>query len=237
MSSDFFKGMRHGIPIALGYLSVSFGFGILAVNMGLTVAQAVGISVTNLTSAGQVMGVTVIAAGGSLFEMALTQLVINLRYALMGLSLSRKLDSSFNTPRRMLVSYGITDEIFAVASAQPKKVSPQYMYGLILVSFLGWSIGTFIGAFSGQILPQSIINAMGIVLYGMFIAIVIPVAKRRKVTATEAAGTEKRVYAVATEEGVMLFSADVQICAYHGKQRICYHNQRCRRFRTGSNAL
>ena len=80
----------------------------------------------------------------------------------------------------MLVSYGITDEIFAVASAQPKKVSPQYMYGLILVSFLGWSIGTFIGAFSGQILPQSIINAMGIVLYGMFIAIVIPVAKRRK---------------------------------------------------------
>ena len=170
--------MRHGIPIALGYLSVSFGFGILAVNMGLTVAQAVGISVTNLTSAGQVMGVTVIAAGGSLFEMALTQLVINLRYALMGLSLSRKLDSSFNTPRRMLVSYGITDEIFAVASAQPKKVSPQYMYGLILVSFLGWSIGTFIGAFSGQILPQSIINAMGIVLYGMFIAIVIPVAKR-----------------------------------------------------------
>ena len=165
--------MRHGIPIALGYLSVSFGFGILAVNMGLTVAQAVGISVTNLTSAGQVMGVTVIAAGGSLFEMALTQLV-------MGLSLSRKLDSSFNTPRRMLVSYGITDEIFAVASAQPKKVSPQYMYGLILVSFLGWSIGTFIGAFSGQILPQSIINAMGIVLYGMFIAIVIPVAKRRK---------------------------------------------------------
>lgn len=180
MSSDFFKGMRHGIPIALGYLSVSFGFGILAVNMGLTVAQAVGISVTNLTSAGQVMGVTVIAAGGSLFEMALTQLVINLRYALMGLSLSRKLDSSFNTPRRMLVSYGITDEIFAVASAQPKKVSPQYMYGLILVSFLGWSIGTFIGAFSGQILPQSIINAMGIVLYGMFIAIVIPVAKRKK---------------------------------------------------------
>ena len=168
--------MRHGIPIALGYLSVSFGFGILAVNMGLTVAQAVGISVTNLTSAGQVMGVTVIAAGGSLFEMALTQLVINLRYALMGLSLSRKLDSSFNTPRRMLVSYGITDEIFAVASAQPKKVSPQYMYGLILVSFLG----SFIGAFSGQILPQSIINAMGIVLYGMFIAIVIPVAKRKK---------------------------------------------------------
>ena len=159
MSSDFFKGMRHGIPIALGYLSVSFGFGILAVNMGLTVAQAVGISVTNLTSAGQVMGVTVIAAGGSLFEMALTQLVINLRYALMGLSLSRKLDSSFNTPRRMLVSYGITDEIFAVASAQKKK---------------------FIGAFSGQILPQSIINAMGIVLYGMFIAIVIPVAKRKK---------------------------------------------------------
>lgn len=172
--------MRHGIPIALGYLSVSFGFGIMAVRMGISAAAAVGISVTNLTSAGQAMGVTIIAAGGSLFEMAMTQLIINLRYALMGLSLSPKLDDSFTTPKRMLAAYGITDEIFAVASSQPHKLTPSYMYGLIFSAFLGWSGGTFIGAYAGQIMPQNVIDAMGIVLYGMFIAIIIPASKKKK---------------------------------------------------------
>lgn len=172
--------MRHGIPIALGYLSVSFGFGIMAVRMGISAAAAVGISVTNLTSAGQAMGVTIIAAGGSLFEMAMTQLIINLRYALMGLSLSPKLDDSFTTPKRMLAAYGITDEIFAVASSQPHKLTPPYMYGLIFSAFLGWSGGTFIGAYAGQIMPQNVIDAMGIVLYGMFIAIIIPASKKKK---------------------------------------------------------
>lgn len=172
--------MRHGIPIALGYLSVSFGFGIMAVRMGISAAAAVGISVTNLTSAGQAMGVTIIAAGGSLFEMAMTQLIINLRYALMGLSLSPKLDDSFTTPKRMLAAYGITDEIFAVASSQPHKLTPSYMYGLIFSAFLGWSGGTFIGAYAGQIMPRNVIDAMGIVLYGMFIAIIIPASKKKK---------------------------------------------------------
>ena len=172
--------MRHGIPIALGYLSVSFGFGIMAVRMGISAAAAVGISVTNLTSAGQAMGVTIIAAGGSLIEMAMTQLIINLRYALMGLSLSPKLDDSFTTPKRMLAAYGITDEIFAVASSQPHKLTPSYMYGLIFSAFLGWSGGTFIGAYAGQIMPRNVIDAMGIVLYGMFIAIIIPASKKKK---------------------------------------------------------
>lgn len=180
MKSQFFKGVAHGVPIALGYLSVSFGFGIMAVRAGLTIAQAVGISVTNLTSAGQAVGVAIIAAGGTLVEMALTQLVINIRYALMGISLSQKLDSSFTTPHRLIASFGITDEIFAVASAKQGRVTPSYMYGLIAISWLGWSGGTLLGSAAGQLLPARITDAMGIVLYGMFIAIIIPAARQKK---------------------------------------------------------
>lgn len=176
----FLKGMYHGIPIALGYLSVSFGFGIMAVKAGLSIAAAVGISVTNLTSAGQAAGVTVIAAGGTLVEMILTQFVINIRYALMGLSLSQKLDKSFTTPKRLIASFGITDEIFAVASAYPGRLSPYYMYGLITVAFIGWGGGTLLGSAAGQFLPQNITDAMGIVLYGMFLAIIIPPAKKHR---------------------------------------------------------
>ncbi|MBR5872164.1 MAG: AzlC family ABC transporter permease [Oscillospiraceae bacterium] len=179
MKSDFIKGIRDGIPICLGYLSVSFGFGILAVGLGLSVLSAVGISMTNLTSAGQVAGVGIIAAGGSLIEMALTQLVINIRYSLMGISLSQKLDGSFNTAHRMIASFGITDEIFAVAVSQ-KSVSPFYMYGLIIISSIGWVSGTFLGAAAGNILPASVSSAMGIVLYGMFLAIIIPPSKKEK---------------------------------------------------------
>lgn len=179
MKTDFLKGIRDGIPICLGYLSVSFGFGILAVGLGLSILSAVGISLTNLTSAGQVAGVGIIAAGGSLLEMALTQLVINIRYSLMGISLSQKLDGSFNTFHRMVASFGITDEIFAVAVSQ-KSVSPFYMYGLTVISALGWVSGTFLGAAAGNILPSSISSAMGIVLYGMFLAIIIPPAKKEK---------------------------------------------------------
>ncbi len=180
MGSQFRKGLLHGIPIALGYLSVSFGFGITAVRAGLSVFEAVMISVTNLTSAGQAAGVEIIAAAGTLLEMALTQLVINIRYSLMGISLSQKLDKSFTVPHRLLASYGITDEIFAVASAQIHPVTPAYMYGLILIAFLGWSTGTFLGAAAGEILPEIITDAMGIVLYGMFIAIIIPPSRKKK---------------------------------------------------------
>lgn len=180
MRSDFLKGMTHGIPIALGYISVSFGFGIAAVRAGLSVAAAVGISASNLTSAGQAAGVEIIAAGGTLIELALSQLVINLRYSLMGLSLSQKLDESFTVPHRLLASYGITDEIFAVAAAQPGKLKPSYMYGLILISALGWTGGTLLGAVAGQALPQMFTAAMGILLYGMFIAIIIPPSRKSR---------------------------------------------------------
>lgn len=179
MKSDFLKGAKDGLPICFGYLSVSFGFGILAVSLGLSVLSAVGISLTNLTSAGQVAGVGIIAAGGSLFEMALTQLIINIRYSLMGISLSQKLDEKFSTFHRLLASFGITDEIFAVAVAQ-KSVSPFYMYGLISVSALGWVTGTFLGAFAGNVLPSSVSGALGIVLYGMFLAIILPPAKTNR---------------------------------------------------------
>ena len=179
MKKDFLKGIKDGIPICLGYLSVSFGFGILAVGLGLSVLSAVGISMTNLTSSGQVAGVGIIAAGGSLIEMALTQLVINIRYSLMGISLSQKLDKSFNTFHRLAAAFGITDEIFAVAVSQ-KSVSPFYMYGLIGISALGWVFGTFLGASAGNILPASVSNAMGIVLYGMFLAIIIPPAREHR---------------------------------------------------------
>lgn len=180
MRSQFTKGFSHGIPILLGYLTVSFGFGIAAVRSGLTVFEATVISMTNLTSAGQAAGIGIIAAGGTLAEMALSQLVINIRYSLMALSLSQKLDSSFTMPHRLMAAYGITDEIFAVASAQPNKIKPSYMYGLIAAGFAGWTLGTFMGSAAGSILPEDINSAMGILLYGMFIAIVIPNARKHK---------------------------------------------------------
>lgn len=179
MKSDFFRGMSHGIPIALGYLSVSFGFGIKAVSAGLSVFSATAISATNLTSAGQAAGVDIIAVGGTLIEMILVQLTINIRYSLMALSLSQKLDGKFSLPHRLVASYGITDEIFAVCSAQKQKLTPAYMYGIIFISAVGWITGTALGAAAGQLLPESISSALGIVLYGMFMAIIIPPARKQ----------------------------------------------------------
>ena len=178
MNKPFFRGLRDGIPIALGYFSVSFGFGILCINLGLSILTAAAISLTNLTSAGQVAGVGIIAAGGTLIEMVLTQLVINLRYSLFAISLSQKLDSSFTTPHRIAASFGITDEIFAVTYAQEGKVKPAYMYGVILISALGWVGGATLGAAMGQILPEMVSSAMGIMLYCMFLATCVPPARK-----------------------------------------------------------
>ena len=180
MKQHFTRGLLHGIPIALGYLSVSFGFGILAVRAGLAVWQATLISAACVTSAGQVAGVELLASGGGLAELALVQLTINLRYALMSLSLSQKTAESFSLPKRLLASFGITDEIFAVCAAEPVPLTFSYMAGVILVSVAGWLAGTALGAAAGEILPERISAALGIVLYGMFIAIVIPAARRRR---------------------------------------------------------
>ena len=178
LKNQFLRGASHGIPIMLGYLSVSFGFGILAVKSGLSIFSAAAVSASNLTSAGQAAGVAIIADGGTLLEMILSQLVINIRYALMAISLSQKLDSSFSLPKRLLAAFGITDEIFAVASSQLEKVTASYMFGLISVSFIGWTTGTVLGASAGKLLPDSVSNAMGIVLYGMFLAIIIPPSRK-----------------------------------------------------------
>lgn len=180
MRKAFMKGLSDGVPIGLGYFSVAMGFGILAINLKISAFFAWLISATNLTSAGQAAGVEVIAAGGTLIEMALTQLVINLRYSLMGFSLTQKLDNSFTTPKRLVLSMGITDEIYAMAISQKGKIPPAYMTGLIIIPFIGWTSGTVVGAFASQILPEIISDVMGIMLYGMFIAVFVPASKKSK---------------------------------------------------------
>ncbi|MBQ8556647.1 MAG: AzlC family ABC transporter permease [Clostridia bacterium] len=180
MNKLFRKGVKHGLPIGLGYLSVSFPFGMACVQSGLEPLQALLISMTNLTSAGQFAGLPLMVAQASLFEMALTQFVINLRYALMGLSLSQKMGPDMNTPRRMFFAFANTDEIFAVASAQPEKLHHVYLYGLMLMPYIGWASGTLLGAVAGQLLPEFVRTALGIAIYGMFLAIILPPARKEK---------------------------------------------------------
>lgn len=179
--NEFKRGIIDGIPIALGYLAVSFTFGIEASKNGLTILQATLLSLTNLTSAGQFAGLGIIVAGATYIEMAFTQLIINLRYCLMSCSLSQKLDGNAPFFHRFFMSYGITDEIFGICSAKAKSLSPFYCYGAICVASPGWALGTFLGALSGELLPARMLSALGVALYGMFIAIVIPPAKESKV--------------------------------------------------------
>lgn len=181
--NDFKRGIIDGIPICLGYLSVSFAFGIFSIESGLEVWQAVLISMTCVTSAGQLAAVPIIAAAGGLLELAISQLVINMRYALMSISLSQKLDEGVRLPDRLAIAFINTDEVFAVASGQKGRVSKWYMYGLMLTPWLGWSSGTLIGAVAGNILPAIVTSALGVAIYGMFIAIVVPEAKKSRPTA------------------------------------------------------
>lgn len=176
----FVRGMKDGAPIALGYLSVSFTFGLMAVSGGLSWWEATIISMTNMTSAGQFAGLGIMMAGGPLAEMAVSQFIINLRYALMSLSLSQKVDASISGVYRWLIGFGNTDEIFAVAMSNEKQVGRKYMFGLILTPYLGWSAGTLFGALLGNVLPESIRSALGIAIYGMFLAIIIPQMKEKR---------------------------------------------------------
>ena len=180
---DFIRGAKDGMPICLGYLSVSFAFGIFAVGSGLTALQALLMSMTNVTSAGQFAAVPIIAAGGTLVELALIQLVINARYALMSLSLSQKLGEDIRLRDRFLIAFVNTDEVFAVASAQAEPVTRRYMFGLILTPYIGWSTGTILGALAGDILPVMLVSALGVAIYGMFVAIVLPSMKKHRPTA------------------------------------------------------
>ena len=176
----FGRGLKNGIPIALGYLSVSFAFGMMAVESGMSPWLALLISMTNLTSAGQVAGTELIAAGGTYLEIFVTTIVINLRYALMSLSLSQKLDEMMPKLARILLPFGNTDEIFAVAMQQNGVVTASYLSGLIVMPYIGWSVGTILGATMMSLLPEILRGALGLALYGMFIAIIIPVTKRKK---------------------------------------------------------
>lgn len=182
-NNSFKKGLIDGLPICMGYLSVAFAFGIFAVGSGLDIMQAVLISMTNVTSAGQLAAVPIIAGGGTLIEIAASQLVINLRYALMSVSLSQKLGKNVSVLDRFIIAFVNTDEVFAVASSKYGTVGKRYMYGLILTPYIGWSIGTLVGAAAGNVLPASIVSALGIAIYGMFTAIVIPEAKKDRSTA------------------------------------------------------
>ena len=180
----FREGLRDGVPIGLGYLSVSFGLGIAAVAAGLSPLIALIISMTNETSAGQKAGLDLIAdclpLAEGILTMILSQFIINLRYSLMGISLSQRLDGSFTTPWRMLLAFSITDEIFAVASTKKEMVGVYYFAGLGCIPYIGWAAGTLLGALAGTLLPETVRGCLGLMLYGMFIAIIIPPARRER---------------------------------------------------------
>lgn len=177
---NFKRGIQDGIPIGLGYFAVSFTFGMMAVSGGLTAWQAVLISLTNLTSAGQFAGLGIIVAGGSMWEMALTQLVINLRYCLMSFSLSQKLEKNISAGHRLAVAFGVTDEIFGVSASQEGRLSPWYNYGVMSMAIPGWTLGTLVGAVLGNVLPGFLVSALNVAIYGMFLAVIIPPAKKNK---------------------------------------------------------
>ena len=179
----YLKGIKNGMPICLGYLAVSFTLGITAKNAGMTAWQAMLTSLTVNASAGQYAGFTVIAAGGSYLEMAIMELVANARYLLMSCSLSQKFGPETRLLHRMLVGFDVTDEIFGVAVSVPDKLNPFYNYGMMTVAIPGWGFGTFFGVIMGNILPASVVSALSVGLYGMFIAIIIPPARKNKILA------------------------------------------------------
>ena len=183
MRKQFREGLLDGLPICLGYLSVSFAFGIFAVSSGLGVFETLLLSMTNVTSAGQFAAVPLIAGGGALLELAAVQMVINARYALMGVSLSQAFGADIRQRDRFLLAFVNTDEVFAVATSNGRSVSRAYMYGLILLPYLGWSLGTLLGASAGDILPRMLVSALGVAIYGMFVAIVVPGTKKNRYAA------------------------------------------------------
>ncbi|NDL67614.1 AzlC family ABC transporter permease [Anaerotalea alkaliphila] len=180
MKNDFSTGLRHGVPIGLGYISVSFTYGILAAGGGMPIGLVVLMSMTNLTSAGQFAGTLLLFSSAGYLELLLATMVINSRYALMSLSLAQKVSAGLSRPHRALMSFGITDETFTVASLEEKEVTFPYMAGLMSIPYLGWALGTFLGAAADALLTPRMQSAAGIALYGMFIALVLPVAKRSR---------------------------------------------------------
>lgn len=179
-TDEFLRGVNQGLPITLGYIPVAFTFGMMAVNGGIPVWTAILISLTNLTSAGQFAGASLLIANGSLFEIALATFVINIRYMLMSLSLSQKISSKMPMLKRCTMAFGITDEIFTVASLEKGEITFAYMIGLTVCPYFGWALGTALGAMITSMLPKALQSSMGIALYAMFIALIIPSTKKSK---------------------------------------------------------
>ena len=177
---EYTFGVQAGLPVGMGYFSVSFGFGAMAVAQGLKALDATLISLTNLTRAGQVAGLTLIVAAATLWEMVLTQLVINSRYALMSLALSQRMGEKIGLVPRLFIAFFNTDEIFALAMARREPLTVPYLLGLGTLPIVGWTLGTLCGALAGSVLPMSIRAALGVMLYGMFVAIVVPPAKKER---------------------------------------------------------
>ena len=173
-------GIRRGLPVGLGYFSVSFGFGALAANQGVSAVEAGVMSALNLTSAGQFAGLTLVIAGAGLWEVILTQLVINSRYALMSIALSQRMGERIGFFQRLLIAFFNTDEVFALAMAEKQPLTTPFLLGLGLLPLVGWTGGTLLGALAGSILPELLRDALGVMLYGMFIAIVIPPARKER---------------------------------------------------------
>ena len=178
----FLRGMRDGIPIGLGYFAVAFALGIKASAAAITPLQSFWMSMLNVTSAGEAAAIALLGVGTTYIELAFTQLVINIRYLLMSCALSQKIAPETSVLHRLLIGYGVTDEIFGISMAEPS-LSPYYSYGAILVAAPSWAIGTLLGALLGNILPAAATSALGVALYAMFLAIILPPARKSRVIA------------------------------------------------------
>ncbi len=181
--SCFVRGLRDGIPICLGYFAVAFTLGIAARRAGLTPLQAGLASLLTNASAGQHAGFTVIAENGTYLEMAIMILVANARYLLMSCALTQKLSPDTGLIPRLIIGFDVTDEIFGVSIAQPGRLNPWYTYGVICAALPGWSSGTALGVVVGNLLPGDLVSALSVGLYGMFLAVIIPPARKEKVVA------------------------------------------------------
>ena len=179
--SAFYEGLRDGIPIGLGYFAVAFSLGIAYRNAGITALQGFLTSITNATSAGQFAAVSIIASNASYFEMALTTLIINARYFLMSAALSQKLSPKMPFFHRFLFGAVVTDELFGINIGRPGYLNPYYYYGAALAAVPSWATGTAVGIIAGNMLPQRIVGALVVALYGMFLAVIIPPARKHKI--------------------------------------------------------
>ena len=205
------KGMRDGIPIALGYFAVSFSLGIAARNAGLTAFQAMLASFLNNASAGEHAAFTLIGANAGYLEVALITLIANARYLLMSCALSQKLDPATPLGPRMIVGFDVTDEIFGVSIAQPGKLNPVYTYGVMLLALPGWALGTYFGVLMGNALPVRIVSALSVSLYGMFIAVFVPPARKSRIVAALVVASMFLSWVFATVELFHFMSEGIRI--------------------------